>query len=360
MGLNNKRRWLLALFATGGFCASLNAEVVYQDNFERNVIDADGVPQTVETVPYWPRRESSLDPDKDWYATYTNLSFRKTDVIAGEGALTIHTEDKNSGILSPKVSDEIDFFNRELTYTFDGVNIEALGQSRIASQWVKFGVVSSANRNLWRSYPLFLIAVSGSGAFSLQIWQGDDRAARKEFKTNVFNFDVSLLRKVELTMDDTNFRVLFNFENPLDVLSFGGPHNLDRNSWYEDTVGVGFAKRQMDDAFKTLTVWEETLTEAQASGVQADIDAAQAQVEAWQDRYDAAVLNYENKLLLAEGAIGDSALMLSVTSDASDVINSMTRAQLNVFEADYAAGLVEIGARVTVNSITVETTNILQ
>jgi len=359
MGLNNKRRWLLALLAAGGFCASLNAEVVYQDNFERNFIDADGVPQTVETIPYWPRRASTLNPEIDWYTTYTNLSARKTDVTAGEGVLTIHTEDKNSGILS-HVSDNYDFFNQELTYSFDGVNIQALGQSRIASQWVKFGVVANSDRNLWRSYPLFLVAVSGSGAFSLQIWQGDDRAPRKEFKSNVFNFDVSLLRKVELTMDATNFRVLFNFENPLDVLSFGGPHNLDKNSWYVDTVGVGFAKRQMDDAFKTLTVWEETLVEAQASGVQADIDAAQLKVNDWQDRYDIAVLNYEDKLSLAEGAIGDSALMLSVSSDAGDVINSMTRAQLNVFEADYMAGLVEIGARVTVNSITVETTNILQ
>lgn len=359
MGFIIKRKWLLALLAAGGFCASLHAEVVYQDNFERNFVDADGVPQTVETIPYWPRRASTLDPNIDWYTTYTNLSFRKTDVTAGEGLLTIHTEDINSGVLS-HTSDNYDFFNQELTYTFDGVSIQALGQSRIASQWVKFGVVANSDRNLWKSYPLFLIAVSGSGAFSLQIWQGSDRAPRKEFKSNIFNFDVTLLRKVELTMDATNFRILFNFENPLDVLSFGGPHNLDRNSWYVDTVGVNFAKRQMDDALKTLTTWEGLLAEAQASGVQADIDAAQAQVNTWQDRYDAAVVNYDAKLLLAEGAIGDSALMLSVTSDVNDIVNAMSPAQKAVFDADYAAGLTEIGARVTVNSITVETTNILQ
>jgi len=360
MGLNNKRRWMLALLLVGGFCASPNAEVIYQDNFDRNLIDADGNPVTVETIPFWPRRESNLDFDKDWYATYTNLSFRKTDVTAGEGVLTIHTEDINSGILAPSTNGEFDFFNRELTFTFDGINIQALGQSRTASQWVKFGVVSNADRNLWKSYPLFLMAVSGSGAFSLQIWQGDDRAARKEFKSNVFNFDVSKLRKVELTMDSENFRGKFTFENPLDVLSFGGPHNLDRNQWYVDTVGVNFAKRQMDDALKALTAWEDLLEEAQASGVQADIDAAQAQVDTWQGRYDLAIANYESKLLLAEDAIGDSALMVSVTSDVNDIVNSMTPAEKAIFDADYAAGLVEIGARVTVNSVVVETTNILQ
>lgn len=359
MGLNNKRGWLLALLATGFFCTSLNAAVVYQDNFDRNFVDADGVTQTVETIPYWPRVESRKDFSVEWYATYSNLSFRKTDVTAGEGVLTIQTEDVKSGILS-HTSDSYDFFNQELSYTFDGINIQALGQSRIASQWVKFGVVANSDRNLWSAYPLFLVAVSGSGAFSLQVWQGDDRAPRKVFRSNVFNFDVSLLRKVQLTMDATNYRVVFTFENPLDVLSFGGPHNLNRDTWLVDTVGVGNAERRVADTLRTLNAYEQILLDAQASGVQADIDAAQENVTIWELRYDEEVANYNEKVALSDGIKGDSALMISVTSDVTKIVNAMTPAEKSVFDADYAAGLVEIGARVTVNSVTVETTNILQ
>jgi len=350
MGLNNKRRWLLALLAAGGFNTSLNAEVVYQDNFERNFVDADGVPQTVELIQKQ-RFDSRIDTSKDWYTIFSNLAFWKTDVTAGEGLLTISTEDTSSGILS-QTSDNYDFFKRELTYTFDGVNIQALGQSRIASQWVRFGVVANSSRQFWKNFPIFLVAVSGSGAFSLQVWQGDDRAPRKIFKSNVFNFDVSLLRNIKLTMDDTNYRVVFSFENPLDILSFGGPHNLDPDLWFVDTVGVNTAKLGMENAQRNLAAWEEALADG--------VDGAQAQIDFWQNEFETQEGNYNAALLLVGEIQGDSAIIISVNSDASDIVNAMTPAQKAIFDADYAAGLVEIGARVTVDAITVETTNILQ
>jgi len=348
--ITNKRKWLLVLLVAGGFCTSLNAEVVYQDNFDRNFVDADGIPQTVELIQRQ-RLDSRVDTSKDWYTIFSNLAFWKTEATAGEGLLTINTEDTSSGILS-QTTDNFDFFKRELTFTFDGISIQALGQSRIASQWVQFGVVANSNRQFWKSSPLVLVAVSGSGAFSLQVWQGEDKEPRKVFKSNVFNFDVSLLRNVKFTMDDTNFRVLFSFENPLDVLSFGGPHNLDPDLWFVDTVGVNTARLGMENAQRNLTAWEEALADG--------VSGAQAQIDFWQNEFDTQSDNYDAALLLVGGIQGDSAIIISVNSDASTIVTGMSREEKAIFDADYEAGIAEIGARVTLDSITVETTNILQ
>jgi len=344
-------KWLCALILPGIISTAANAEIIYQDNF-----DTVGV----ETVPFWPRF-GAPDPNADWITIYQNLASRTTNVEKGDGSLVIKTEAKNSGVVS-HVSDVFNFFNQELTYTFDGINIEILGESHLAEQWVKFGVVANSNKDVWPSFPLFLVSYSGVGQFSFQVKQplvgapGFDVEPRKDFRSRIFNFDVSKLSKVQLTMDSVNYRVVFVFETELDQLSFAGPHNLNRDLWFIDRAELGLtgARNALATGESAVSIRQGQLETAQASGIQADIDAAQAALDSAVASRDNLQQVYDAKLIEAEAFKGDSALMITASSDVQSLYNSATAEQRATLDS------TENGARVTINSVTVETTNVLQ
>jgi len=358
MILNKKRNWLFGLIATGCcMCSSVSAELVYEDNFDRQLTDADGNTVTTEEI--------RINSTGDWFKINRNLNQNRTIANAGEGVMTIHTEDIESGVLSP-ISTEMNFFDRELTFTFDGINIQTLGPSRVQSQWLKFGIVAYSKNRFWKGKSFFTVSYSGAGQFLFQVQQagvdGFDNAPRKDFRSSSFNFDVSKLRAVEMTLDSVNYRVKFTFENDLDILSFSGPHNLDANLWVAENGELAQLKQRVSYTERTLAFYQEQLASAQAASpiIQADVDVAQAGVLDFEVQYSEAVDAYDAAIIASGGLGGDSGLIMVVSSDAQAVINRMTPAEYAAFNIDRANGVAEIGARATINNVRVETSNIFQ
>jgi len=322
--------WALSIGLIGlTFSANLNAEVLFQDEFDQ---------VTIERVP------TRLTTDSVWTLNRGGgrFSLRPTTAELGGGVANISTQENYHGGMATAVHPELDFFDQELTYTFSGFDIQALGISRIPFQSVRLAILAVGGSRIWGANSHILVEFSGAGRFDVVVVEKDPAATGtgletievKDFKSYYFNFDVTKLQKVEISLDDTYYRVSFIFETVFDQFSFGGEHHLSRDRWLDDTVGLG-------RALSNLVRAENSLAAAIDSGVQADIDAAQALLLTRQGEYDATNA-------LADPLKGDVALLVSAGSaDASQLLS------------EYGIDS-EVGASLTVDSVKVETSNILQ
>lgn len=347
MKLNYLKNWLAVLAISVFSFATANAEIIYEDSFE-------GEEEYLEFWPIW----GNPNFEADWYIIYKDIARSPTDAIRGDGNLTIYTEDKNSGVITP-LSSDYNFFERELTFTFEGVRIEALGKSRVASEWARFGVVAYSNKTHWDAHSSVVISYNGAGTFQFGVKQpnigtGFDTAPRKKFISRTFNFDVTYLSKIELTLDSVNYRVAFVFENEMDQLTFGGPHNLDYERWIVDTVGVGPAKKAMEAAAELLVTYQALYDDAVASGDQVAIDDVQARLAARQLRYNEYFAYYLGKAAEAAETKGRTALLMVASSKARETRAFSPPEEVVVDENG------RIGAKLTIGGVKVEATSALE
>ncbi len=314
-------QWILTgILASGFFSATSQAAVVFEDLFDQADITA------LSTRP---------TPDDPWRVL--QYSGREpTQAYISNGLLNITTQEQRFGGATTPLQDSLDFFNQELTYTFSGIQLDAIGQGKPSQQWAKLGVTAGTG-SIWYAHSYFIVAFNGAGRFSVQVQQpqvsGRPRVIYiKDFQVPFFNFAITDLSEIKLVLDDTYFRILFTFGNPLDQLSFGGTHGLKRDDWFFDTVGVGRVKAQLDNA-------QRILDNAIAAGDQVAIDSAQA-------NYDALLADYNAKAAEAEALKGDSALVVSAASNDARVLR-------------FVEGYTDVGAALSIDSIRVETTNTL-
>ncbi len=336
------KNWLLPLLVSGLFSVSASAEVIYQDQF-------DG---PAELIPKWPVNANPPTPRADWLTIYTRQSLL-TEVESGNGNLTIHTEDLFGGVMSP-AKEEYNFFDRELTFSFEDIGIEAFGKSNVAWQRATFGLLAYSSLEFWQGDSSFLLHYYGAGNFAFRVKQeaddgvGFDTASRKEFKSQVFNFDPSFLTRIELTLDSVNFVVEFIFGNELDRLTFGGPHGLDRNRWVIDAVNLAGASRALALIDDKIAFFQGQLDQAIANGD--PIENFQISLASWQSQRPAAQATYDERNAALEDIKGRTALIVALSSDARDVMIAARPGE------DIRDEQGRLGGQLTLGSVTVETT----
>lgn len=318
MKTNNIKLWITGAAISASLVSTpAISAVVYEENFDQ--------PDVIVI-------QKNQTPGTDWLRR-NNTNIIPTRSTIGSGVLTIKTEDPKYGGASSTLSDTLDFFNQELTYTFSGFNLKTAGpEGRLSDQWAKVGVTAGPV-----SVSKFIVGFNGTGRFTVQVEQPPLLGSRaevlkiKDFKVPFFSFDISQLSRVELVLDKTYFRILFAFGNPLDSISFAGKHGLDRDRWFFDTVNLGGVQSALASA-------ETRLNNAKASGDQAAIASAQA-------IYDDLLVQYEAKLLEAEPLKGDTDIFVAAASQDASTLR--------------ADAVQEVGAVLTLDKITVETTNTL-
>jgi len=324
MKYNNIAKWI----TSSALCASLFSapafsEIIFEDSFDQ---------VEISSIPFNPT------PDLEWQYRFGTIYGVPTTASVGGGALTIQTEEPRFGGVSTSHSDVYDFFNQEITYTFDGLDLTPIGQSNPSQQWAKVGVIAG-DGTIWYARSYFIVGFNGTGQFSVQVRQPSEANANrlekvfiKDFKVPYFNFDSNDLSKIQITLDDTYFRILFVFANELDQISFGGEHQLRREDWIYDTVGLAGAK-------DSVRVAQILLDNAIDSGDQAAIDSAQ---ENYNTRFEA----YQQKLIEADPLMGNTSVLVATSSNDARQLR-------------FSEGFTEVGSQISVNSVKVETTNIL-
>ncbi len=324
MNQNTLTKWIVGTVFSASFLATpAYAATVYEDSFDQVEI---------------PSLSTRPNEGTDWVKRFSTLRGVPTTAGITDGAINILTEEPRFGGVATPVFDDFDFFDRELTFTFEGFDLHPQGRSRPSSQWAKVGVTAGEG-SIWTAYSHFIIAYSATGQFSVQVQEASPgsnfpvRKNVKDFRVPFFNFDATELSKIQLVLDDTYFRILFVFGNELDQLSFGGEHGLSRDNWLYDTIGVGQAQ-------EAVRIAQIILNNAIASGDQAAIDSAQA-------NYDTRVATFDAKSLEADQLKGDTGLVIMGASNDASILRNVR-------------GLTDIGASVKVEAVRVETTDTLE
>jgi len=319
MGISNIFKMAqVGVLATAMLVPAANAAIVFQDTFDGDL------------TTLGDRRDDGVYgiATHTWAKSrYINSRISETNVEVGNGVLRVETDFKPyGGAVTTQPKTEFDFFANEITITLEGITIESIGNGRFAAQGLKLGVASilSFGYNNWSSYSNFGVGFYGSGRF---IFSGYNASIRKpepvalqSIPTPFLNFDVSQITALKLTLNDTHYRLAFEFGNSLNSLSFAGLHYLNKDQWFVSNT----MRRLVFDKNNA----EADLAAAQASGDPVAIADAQA-------AYDAAVLAYDEKWAGEEAGAGKSFIFIGAVSEDGE------------------------GAAVTVDTITVETTNIL-
>jgi len=300
-----------AIFSCCIMVSAVNAEIVFEDSFDANSVT------------------SRDNPDSVWGITKRGFYTLASSTIES-GNLVIETNDGNYGGVVSYQSNDMDFFNQELTYRFSGIDLQPMEGGQHISEWIRLGIIAGSNSR-WAGFSQFILTYNGVGRFSIQVRQPRatgsslETLAVKDFRTPSFNFDPSELSSVNITIDEQNYRVLFIFSNPLDQLSFAGTHHLNREYWVdEDRVE---SEVGLNAEINALTNAEIALDAATAGGDSVTINSAQAE-------YDASLSAYDAKLVLADEVKGDVALLIAGSSQ-------------------------DVGARVNIDHVLVETSDIL-
>ncbi len=291
-----------------------NAAVVFTDTFDGPLTTLTDSRTSGET---WAR------------SRYSNSRISQTNAEIGNGVLRVETDNKPyGGAAIINASSEFDFFTNEITITLTGINILSPGNGRLSAQGLKLGITSylSFRYNNWSSYSNFGVGVYGSGRFLFAGYNASvgriTAVPMQSIPAPFLNFDVSRITAVKLTLNAIHYRLAFEFGNPLNALSFAGLHNLNKDQWR-----VSGAMRRLVFDKKNAA---EDLADAQALMPADAVAVADAQVA-----YDAVVVAYDALWLTEEANAGMSHIFFGAVSEDGE------------------------GAAVTLDSITVETTNIL-
>lgn len=202
----------------------VNAAVVFEDQFDQ-----------VDPVEF-----GLLDDGETTWLRSQVTSNSATTAGVADGRLHVFSRDNPYGGATTLPLPELNFFNRELTFTFQGVNLESLSEDGVYSaQGVKIGVGSylagESRSNRWHSYSNFGVSFLGSGYFALTGYnklRNLSRVPTQEIPTPYLNYNLTTLSSVKLTLDDVNYRLLFEFGNPLNSLSLAGEHHLSEDLWH--------------------------------------------------------------------------------------------------------------------------------
>jgi len=271
----------VTIFTTFIVAPAANAAVVFVDEFDQAEVS---YINTADSSPTWLRSRSS--------------GFYNTAVTTGNGLLTVTTSDSPYGGAITKVNPDLDFFANELTITYRGISLQAIvpedGNVNLNNQGVVIAVGShllGRNDNSWDSYAYFSARYFGSGyfEFSGHSLVTPNPVALQEIPTPYLNYSLSALTAVKLTLDDVNYRLLFEFGNPLNSLSFAGPHHLRKDMWNTSSGMRRLAKAKI--------AMEYMLDSAIAAN---DLDA----IDAAQLALDAVLLDYNAQYAEEEATAG--------------------------------------------------------
>lgn len=269
-----------------------NAQVIFEDNFDQVGINSINVKDTSGTGT-WVRSMSTR-----YDSTVTDVS---------NGLMNVYSSATPYGGVATQPRADFDFFSNEITFTFSGLSLEAAAlDPNFGAQGVKIAVgsyLSGMGRvNSWHSYSNFSISYYGSGRFVIAGYNALKYLVPvdvQDIPTPYLNFSLSKLTAVRLTLDDVNYRAVFEFGNPLNSLSFAGPHHLSKDLWH------------VSNTMRNLTLVkiqaEKDLAAATATGDATMIADAQATL-------DQIMVDYNAQYALEESTMGHSLVFFGAVS----------------------------------------------
>ena len=233
-----------AILLTAAYSSVVTSAVLYEDQFDQ--VEATGIyaKDFTGTENYLLSKTSNYTVNK---ATIEN------------GVLSVFTASTPHGGVVTKLMPELDFFKNEITITFRGIGLQPANTidengveepGSFSAQGIVMGLGSKylgfGSYNGWTTGSRFHAFLQGSGYFDFNTYTNSLTKylypnAIQEVPTPYLNFGINDLTAIKLTLDDTNYRLLYEFGNPLNALSFAGPHYLEKDLWNVSTAMRQFA-----------------------------------------------------------------------------------------------------------------------